>query len=296
MENKEMNRIKYLTILLFGISRFVMFAQTDKPAYTLYSGQGKVVNYQTMISDLSAADVIFVGEYHNNPISHWLELEITRSLFETKKGKIILGAEMFESDSQLELTEYVTGLSSTTRFETDTRLWSNYKTDYKPLVEFAKANKLPFVATNIPRRYADMVNKRGGEKILDSLSTDAKKRIAPLPIPFKSDSIMLKEMSGARMMMKNTLALAKAQAVKDATMAWFIAQNSKKGKTFIHYNGSFHSDNYGGILYFLKIYSPKLNVKTITTVEQPDVNQLESNNVGRADYVICAPETMTKTY
>jgi uncharacterized iron-regulated protein len=30
-----------------------------------------------------------------------------------------------------------------------TQLWSNYQTDYRPLVDFAKENNLRFIATNI---------------------------------------------------------------------------------------------------------------------------------------------------
>lgn len=288
------------TIILLSISAFAVlnaFAQTDKPAYQLFGRNGGKVGYEQMIGDFTNADVVFIGEYHNNPISHWMEYEITRSLFEKTDGKIVLGAEMFEADQQLPLTEYVNGVISTARFEADTRLLNNYKTDYKPLVEFAREKGVPFIATNIPRRYADAVNKRGGESILDSLSDEAKRYIAPLPIPFKADSVMIKEWERAGMTgIKNTLPIAKAQAVKDATMAHFIATNAGKGKVFIHFNGSFHSDDYDGIVYFLGIYRPDLIVKTLTTVEQPDVSSLEKTYAGKADYILCVPESMTKTY
>lgn len=290
-----MKRIITITIALVFILP-TLFAQTDKQAYQLFDKNGEKTDYQSMINDFAKADVVFIGEYHNNPISHWMEYEITQSLFNETKGNIILGAEMFEADEQLPLTEYINDVISTARFEADTRLWSNYKTDYKPLVEFAKANRIPFIATNIPRRYADAVNKGGGESVLDSLSDEAKRYIAPLPIPFKADSVMIKEWAKTGMMGKNTLAIAKAQAVKDATMAYFIAENSEKGKIFIHFNGSFHSDNYDGIIYFLKIYRPDLTIKTLSPAQQKDVSTLENEYLDKADYILCVPETMTKTY
>jgi uncharacterized iron-regulated protein len=272
-------------------------AQQYKKAYQLFDSSGKVASYDEMIQDFAGVDVVFIGELHNNSISHWMEIEITKSLFETKQGNITLGAEMFESDTQLMLTEYVSGVISTQRFEADNRLWRNYPTDYKPLVEFAKDNKLSFIATNIPRRYADIVNKSGGEQVLNELTDEAKQFIAPLPIPFKPDSVMITEWTKAGLPMgKSTLGIAKAQAVKDATMAWFIAQHASKEHVFIHYNGSFHSDNHDGIIWFLKLYRPCIRIRTLATIEQEGTEMLDSGYKNRADYILCVPRTMTKTY
>lgn len=69
--------------------------------------------------------------------------------------------------------------------DTLARLWNNHKTDYKPLVDFAKNNRTPFIATNVPRRYASMVFREGFEA-LNSLPSNEKKWIAPLPIPYDS--------------------------------------------------------------------------------------------------------------
>lgn len=272
-------------------------AQSGKPAYVLYDGSGKPATYEQMIKDFSKADVVFIGEYHNDPIAHWMEIEITTSLYEAKKGKLVLGAEMFEADTQLMVDEYVGGVISTSRFEADCRLWHNYSTDYEPLVSFAQENELPFIATNIPRRYAELVNRSGGADVLETLSDEAKSYMAPLPMPFKSDSLMLSEGGIMSVLSDNPLAIAKAQAVKDATMAWRISQNMKKGTVFIHYNGSFHSDFNDGIIYFLEQYSPGVKIKTFSTVKQEDIMEFDKEAYeGIADYVICVPYTMTRTY
>jgi uncharacterized iron-regulated protein len=55
------------------------------------------------------ADVFFFGELHNNPIAHWMQLELTQALHEAKEGKVILGAEMFETDNQVLIDEYFAG-------------------------------------------------------------------------------------------------------------------------------------------------------------------------------------------
>ena len=100
---------------------------------------------------------VFFGENHNDPISHWLQFELTKSLFNKHKTNLMLGAEMIESDNQIQLNEYLRGFIREKDFEKESKLWTNYKTDYKPLVNFAKENNLHFVATNVPRRFASMV-------------------------------------------------------------------------------------------------------------------------------------------
>ena len=90
--------------------------------------------------------------------------------------------------------------------------------------------------------------------------------------------------------------LVKAQASKDATMAHFIYKNYVPGNLFIHYNGAYHSDNYQGILWYLKLLNRKLKYSTITTVSQADVNKLLAENKGIADFIICVDEDMTSTH
>jgi uncharacterized iron-regulated protein len=284
-------------ILFFAM--FVIFAamKSDKEAFELYDANGKDVKYDKMIKELLKADVVFFGELHNNPISHWFELEITKSLYDVKKSDLVLGAEMFESDNQLLIDEYLNGTIKTKNFEAEAKLWPNYSTDYKPLLEFAEENDLRFIATNIPRRYAALVNKKGFEG-LDSLSSEAKKLIAPLPVNYDPEVNCYKsmiEMMGG-MGGHVTANIPKAQAIKDATMAYFILQNWEKGKLFLHYDGSYHSDNHEGIVWWLKQANPNLNILTITTVEQDTIQPLSDDFKNTADYIIVVPSDMTKTY
>ena len=101
------------------------FSQDDKnkPAYTLFDNTGKQISYGELIKRLSGYDVIFLGELHNCPITHWLEFEITRSIYNIHKDQLMLGAEMFESDNQLIFDEYMQQKISYDRFEAEARLW-----------------------------------------------------------------------------------------------------------------------------------------------------------------------------
>lgn len=273
--------------------------RSDKPAYMLYDSEGRKVKYEKMIQAVSNADVVFFGELHDNPIAHWLEYEVTADLFRIAGDRLVQGAEMFEADNQLLLDEYLSAAYEADKFEAEVKLWKNYKTDYKPLVEFAKKNKLPFIATNVPRRYASVVSKKGLEA-LEQLPAEARNYIAPLPIFYdpevKSYKDMLEMVGMPGMGGKPNENFPKAQAIKDATMAHFILKNLQPGKIFIHYNGSYHSDNYLGIIYYLKRERPDIKVATISTVLQADTASLSTEYKGTADYLVVIPETMTRTY
>ncbi len=284
--------------IAFGLFFAWSLPSQDKPAYRIFHSNGKEATYEDLLKKAQKADAFFFGEQHNNPICHWLQLEITQDLFNSKNGAVILGAEMFERDNQLLLEEYLAGKVNQKNFEDEAKLWNNYATDYKPLVEFAKSKNIPFIATNVPRRYANLVFRQGLEA-LDSLSAASKVLIAPLPIEvdlnLPSYQEMLKMMGGHGAGPVNTN-FPKSQAVKDATMGYFIAQNLKKGHVFIHYNGTFHSDLKEGTVWYLLKYAPKTEVLTLASVEQKDISQLDEENKNKGDFILVIPATMTKTY
>jgi uncharacterized iron-regulated protein len=279
-------------VLCFVLFVSQVYAQ-HKRAYTIFNSEGKRVSFEKMAGSLSKSDIILFGESHNNPISHWLQFEVVESLH--KSRPLVLGAEMFEADNQGPLNEYLSGKINAKGLDTLARLWPNYKTDYAPLVNFARDNKLRFVATNIPRKYANLVFKKDFRS-LDSLSDKEKSWMAPLPIAYDPT---LPGYAGMKNMMGGTHpseTLPKAQAIKDATMAYFIHQNFIPGSLFIHFNGSYHSENYEGILWYLKQYSSELKYATITTVSQANPSKLEKANLHKADFIICVDENMTATY
>lgn len=271
--------------------------KSDMPAYRIFDVKGKTADYSDLLKSALDADLVFFGELHNSPICHWLELELTKDLFAEKKESLVIGAEMFETDDQLILDEYLAGKMKDKTFEAEAKLWDNYKTDYKPLVQFANENKIPFIATNVSRRYASLVNKSGFEG-LDSLSQEAKSILPPLPIAYDP------ELPGYKSMVEMTGGegghsspnIAKAQAIKDATMAYNILKNFKEGSSFIHYNGTYHTNNFEGIVWYIKQARPDLKIMTIASVEQDTLDSLIEENLNLADFTICIPSTMSKTY
>jgi uncharacterized iron-regulated protein len=291
------HKMKLSAIILFISFSAVSLGQ-EMPAYKIFTAEGKKAGYEDIVKEVSKSDFVFFGELHDNPIAHWLELEVTKSLFASKSKNLILAAEMFETDNQILIDEYFSGIIKEASFETEVRKWSNYSTDYKPLVNFAKTNGLKFVAANIPRRYASVV-AAGGFEALEKVSPEGRKFIAPLPVNYDPELPCYKDMltmGGPSSMGHASANLPKAQAIKDATMANSIYKNWQKGQTLIHYNGSYHSDRYMGIIWYLKKFNSELKVATITTVVQDDIEKMSDEYKGTADFIIVIPSSMTKTY
>ncbi len=286
---------KSFLIIVMWLINASLFAQ-EPAAFKIYNAKGKKTSYKKLLKKATKADVVFFGEEHNNTIAHWLELKLTEDLFRLKNGKIILGAEMFERDNQDALTRYVKGEIDEKQLDSLARLWPNFTKDYKPLVDFAREHKLPFIATNIPRRYASMVYKKGFES-LDSLSDREKSWIAPLPIAY--DSTLSQYVRMRDMMRKHghdNPNLPMAQAVKDATMAYSIARNLKDGYTFIHYNGSYHSAFDQGIIWYLRRLKPDIKILTVEVISQKQTDHLEPEYKGTADFIIVTDESFPKSY
>ncbi len=176
--------MKKLLLLLPALTFLLWMNAQNKPAYILYNTKGKKISFKKMIKTLQMKDIALFGEFHDNPICHWLELEVTKELMQYRD--LVLGAEMFERDNQQALDMYLNGTINDRGLDSMARLWKNYKTDYAPLVNFAKENKIVFAATNIPRRYAALVAK-GGFEALDTISAVEKSWMAPLPIDYEEN-------------------------------------------------------------------------------------------------------------
>lgn len=292
--------MKHFSLIVLFILAFVSIAKAqNKPAYQLFNHSAQLVDYEDMIEDLAQSDMVFFGEYHTNPISHWLQIEMTKSFFEIRGEDLFLGAEMFESGNQLVLDEYLSGFYKEDKMLPEiTQLWGNYKTDYKPLVEFAKENELRFIATNIPRRYASMFNTLGMDA-LKKLSPEALKLIGPDLEKYFDPTVKayaeMADMMGGHVP-ENMLNIQTAQAAKDATMAHFSLKNFKEGNLLFHFEGSYHSNNEQGIIWWINKIQPGLKIASITTVMQAEWNKMtEKEKAEIANYIIVVADNMTKT-
>ena len=107
-------------------------------------------SWPELLDALAKHDVVFLGETHVDDTTHQVELHVLEQLLARRAGKVVLTMEMFERDVQGVLDDYLAGRIDEATFLQKARPWQNYQTAYRPLVECAKAAKIPVIAANFP--------------------------------------------------------------------------------------------------------------------------------------------------
>lgn len=245
-------------------------------------------DFETMLADLARADAVFVGEQHDDPNTHRLELAIVEGL--TRRGvPVAVGMEMFERDVQPALDRYVAGTTTEEQFLKDSRPWPRYATDYRPIVEFARAHKLPLLASNVPRRVAADVGKKGLSAV-DGLGPDRTLAARELTCPTSGSYYdrfveAMGEHAGA------TSNFYFAQCVKDETMGESVAEMFKKtpGRlAIVHFDGAFHSDFGEGTAEAARRRMPGRRIAVVSILPVADLDSLKpaDEDLKRADYLL----------
>jgi uncharacterized iron-regulated protein len=298
-----LNKLIFIFLIYAAMTQF-FYGQTQlaEANFRVFDAQGKPASLEQVFEALQRSDAVFLGEQHDDPTAHALQFEIFRQAFERygKARPIALSLEMFERDVQLIVDEYLQDLISETNFVTASRAWNNYKTDYRPLVEFAKQNKLPVVAANAPRRYVNLVSRKGREA-LNQLSSEAKNNLAPLPFASASKEYADKfsALMGTGGMTSHGATLLDAQSLWDATMADSVAKvlKSKKNALAIHLNGGFHTENRLGTVEHLLKYNPKARVLVVTIKSAqnfPSFDAAKDANAG--DFVVLTDPKLPRSF
>jgi len=266
--------------------------------YKIYNTRTqKPATLDDIIVEMGKADVLFFGEEHNDSTAHQLEHLVLNKLSAAYPGKTALSMEMFETDCQTVLNEYLAGLIREKNFRSDARVWPNYK-DYEPLIEFAKSNHIPVIAANAPARYTNMVTRLGLSS-LQQLDAIGKSYLPPLPIDTATGAYLAKfdqTMGGHAM---PGMQMYQAQNLWDATMGWSIAKFAKahKGYKILQINGGFHSEEKLGTPEQLKHYDSKLRILNIAvysgdSFDNPDWSKFTK----MGDFIILTDPKLPKTF
>ena len=289
----------FFTSILLVVSVICLSQDKIEDHYKIYDTRTKqIISLDKIIDDCNKADVLFFGEEHNDSAGHYMEAEIFKALHQKFGDNITLSLEMFETDNQIVLNDYLAGFIPEDRFAKDVRLWSNYK-DYRPMIEYAKLNRLNVIAANPPRRYVSMVSRRG-MKSLDSLSKQSKKFLPPLPYDTLSGHYREKFMET----MKGSPGggspnIYYSQSLWDAGMSYSMYKYWKKNKhkKIFHCVGRFHCDEKLGTLAQLQKRKPGLKILNISSFSDasfgnPDWEKF--SNLG--DYIILTDPNLKKTF
>jgi uncharacterized iron-regulated protein len=254
-------------------------------------------DFEAMLADLARADVVLVGEQHDHPGTHRLESALLQGLLR-RRVPVTLSLEMFERDAQAPLDAYLAGGLSEEAFLKASRPWPRYATDYRPLVELAKAHQWPVIAANVPRRIASDV-ARDGKGALEGRPEDdgplfARELQCPRDSYFEKFTEQMNSHPAPGQEPKTATEMADryywSQCVKDETMAESIALAFAKGRpgTIVHYNGAFHSDYRLGTVERVQRRLPGRRVAVVSMLPAADLDAVApaGDDLTRADYLV----------
>jgi len=288
--------------------------------YKVFRGDGTPASLEDVLAEAGKNKVTFLGESHDDPVGHHLQFELFKKL---SGPHTVLSMEMFETDVQLVVDEFLAGQITEEHLVSAGRAWRNYRSDYKPLVDHAKANGMRVIAANAARRYVNMVS-RGGKESLLSLSKEAKKTLPPLPYAeatpeyqARFEKIMEegRRQAAEAAKPKPEAGQAKpaampaqepkrdprwglqAQSLWDASMAYSISRALKKDRNarVIHLNGSFHSEQRQGILDHLRRYNKKATMLVVTMIPRKTLDFEPGRMKGAGDFVIVTDESLPRS-
>lgn len=260
------------------------------------------VTMEQLLERVSRADVVFFGEQHDDPETHRAEAQTLQAIGQLGRP-VVLSLEMFERDVQPALNAYLAGRITESDFLARTRPWPHYATDYRPLLEMARAQHWPVIAADVPRPLASAVGRKG-IAALDTLTaaerlTAARESVCPLDdyhARFMESMHHHSAGTGGATEPGDSLPTAMAerfyvaQCIKDETMAESIVKaklTAPRRAVVVHFDGAFHSDYAQGTVERVKRREPSWDLVVISAVPviDPKTAPIASQS-GVADFVI----------
>lgn len=264
--------------------------------------RGAFTDFEVMSADLAQADVVFIGEQHDDANTHRLELAVLEGLARRQRP-VVLSLEMFERDVQAPLDRFAAGQLDEAAFLQVSRPWPRYATDYKPLVDLAIRQRWPVVAANVPRPIAAEV-ARTGLDILQGKS-DADRRLFARDLVCPTDDTYFARFAevmgggahaggGADDAAKTLARYYFSQCVKDETMAesiaaaWTTAAGAAARPVVVHVTGAFHSDYGQGTAERVRRRLPGRRVVVLSVQPVADLDALRPDEDDRrlGQYVV----------
>lgn len=268
-------------------------AACASPARIVRTADGADMSVGAVAADLALADVVALGELHQTPAVHATHLDLIEALH-ARRPRLVIAMEMFERDVQTELLQYLTGAIDEGDFLAVARPWPDYRRDYRPVIEYAKANGLVVLAANAPRKLAAKVAREGAAAVQGEADV-ARETSAPEDAYYAE---FVKAMDGHPGVTKDFLGrMYAAQCLKDDTMAESITDylaSLRVGEPkplVVLVCGRMHSDHGRGVVQRIRNRRPDLDCRVLTaeTVKDPSSDPFTSpKDIG--SYVVVTAE------
>jgi uncharacterized iron-regulated protein len=230
----------------------------------------QAVTLDAMLDAAAQKEVVFFGETHLDETTHELELAVYEGLIERTQGKVVLAMEMFERNDQAALDEYLAGKIEEAPFRMRTRVWGNYRTGYRRLIETAKRHGLPVIGSNAPASLRRKVGM-GGRKALDALPPE-ERQLLPAELHDNTDAYwerVARAVRGHMMFRPSPEArVTSAQCLWDNSMGDSCVKALERypGHVVLHINGAFHSQFRDGTVHQMLLRRPETRYAIIEAI------------------------------
>ncbi|WP_375750739.1 ChaN family lipoprotein [Vibrio sp. HN007] len=236
--------------------------------YQLYSNTGRLLSETEASQALSQFDVVLIGEWHTHPGVHLFQTRMLEHLH-SENPNTALSMEQFSRDKQAIVDQYLNGEIGEQTLISEGDGWPNYESDYRPLIEYAKAQKLDVIAANAPKPMVRCIGQKG-ISWLDTLPSEKRGQVAEeintADTPYK-EKFMASLHHGKPEDNQNNYA---AQVTWDETMAESITRylDSNANSKVVHIAGKFHTEDGLGIAASIKNRRPDTSVAVVTPVSE----------------------------
>jgi uncharacterized iron-regulated protein len=258
-------------------------AERFRPGQIVDLASGKVIAFEDLITNISSKDLIFVGEAHDNPDHHLIQIQILQAVA-SRSPSLTMGMEFFQKHQQPIVDRYIQGESTEKEFLEAVdwkKTWGYGYHFYRPLMQLARERRYRVLAINAPNNTVRKV-ARTGLKALEPSERDQ----LPKEIDLTQDRHraflheIYKEHSPRDL--KDFDFFYEAQCVWEEAMASSLAEHLASGKgRLIAFTGNGHIVNKFGI--------PDRTVRRVpasmVTVMPYPLNGQETIDRGAADYV-----------
>nr|PJZ92791.1 hypothetical protein CH379_11290 [Leptospira ellisii] len=250
------------------------------------------VSPEAIFDSFDNHDILIFGEEHDDVMGHRIRLEWFKRI--SSKTPVVLSLEMLEKDQQKTLDEYLNGQIGERAFLNSLKLWPNHLRDYQPFLQFAKENRIPVLASNVPRKYVNLVSNSGLEELykIRSVFLPPKYLIRKFSQDEYESKIRntLREHPGAAQNEGLIRRFVDAQYLWDAGMADSIANAFlTKGRKIVHINGRFHSDQGFGVTFRLRELG--FRVLTVSMFPQKSEEPIPPEIFLRNDFTVVTERT-----
>ena len=280
-----------MSVLLFLAALAQKTSQADSPVI-LDLSTGRSIGVQMLAADLARRDIVFLGEEHDNSAGHRQQLQIIKALHKIRKD-VVISLEQFERDTQGALDDYLKGRIDEHAFLKQARPWKNYRRHYRPIVEFARENKLDVIASNLPRPIAKLISS-GKRPSLSDRQFCPRATSAPKDRYWELFVDVMKSHGGTNKpgALENYY---RAQCCKDDAMAEsitdYLAAHPHRKPLVVHLCGKFHSDYGQGTALRVLLRQPLLQTAVISMEPAKDRSKVRAAEFkSRAHYLLVVPQ------